>query len=53
MWFHFKKQSWASHDFWPPPTEELITSKYAPLEAIQLLSETFSDIVNSCENISA
>lgn len=53
MWFHFKKQSWASHDFRPSPTEKLITSKYTPLEAIRLLSETSSDIVNSTENIPA
>lgn len=34
------------------PTEKLITSEYACLEAIQLFFETFFDIINGVENIS-
>lgn len=35
-----------------PPTEKLTISKHLPLEAIQLLRETFSGIINSSENMS-
>lgn len=34
------------------PTEKLITSEYACLEAIQLFFQTFFDIVTGIENIS-
>lgn len=40
--------------FTRPPTEKLIISKHAPppLQAIRLLRETFSGIINSRKNMS-
>lgn len=38
--------------FMRPPTKKL-TLKHAPFESIKLLPETFSDIINNIENISA
>lgn len=35
-----------------PFTKKLITSEYVALKAIQFLSDTFFDIINSVENIS-
>lgn len=53
IWFDLKDKFYFDVTFTRSSTEGLITSEYGSLKAIQLLSETFVDVINnSIKNIS-